>query len=95
MYTCAVRGYDQLQRRPSDWLLCPCCRTKFGYSDVGRPLEELRGEGIADGAKRGSTYAPRPPIKVVPGCSAQEHWVYPRHWRKQTSCLALTAKALL
>ncbi len=61
MYTCSVCGYDRLPRRPSDWLLCPCCRTKFGYSDVGRSTEQLRAEWIADGATWGSSYVAKPP----------------------------------
>lgn len=54
MFTCTVCGYNKLNRPPVDWLICPCCRTQFGYSDVGRDLQTLRAEWIHNGALWGS-----------------------------------------
>ena len=59
-YTCPVCGYNKLHHPPEDWLICPCCLTEFGYSDVNWGVEELRREWIASGAEWGSKATPQP-----------------------------------
>lgn len=48
---CPVCGYDNLRRPPSDYLICPCCRTEFGVSDYSWSHGELRQMWISQGAK--------------------------------------------
>jgi hypothetical protein len=61
MYTCPVCGYDQLSDPPSDWEICPCCDTFFGYSDRGRSHAVLRAAWVAEGMPWGSTVIAPPP----------------------------------
>jgi hypothetical protein len=35
---------------PSDYNICPCCGTEFGYHDAGRTYEELRSVWLHSGA---------------------------------------------
>lgn len=49
-YDCPVCGYDKLDESPADWMICPCCRTEFGYSDANRNYDELRVAWIKEGA---------------------------------------------
>jgi hypothetical protein len=45
---CPVCGY-QMSWPPSDFNICPCCATEFGYDDAGRTYEDLRNEWIKGG----------------------------------------------
>ncbi len=54
MYTCPVCGFNELPYPPEDWMICPCCNTMFGYSDVQWGNDVLRKEWIQTGAKWGS-----------------------------------------
>lgn len=58
--TCPVCGYNELTDPPADWTICPCCRTKFGYSDIEWGVDLLRAEWIKAGAKWGSKYVTQP-----------------------------------
>lgn len=49
MYTCPVCGYDQLEDPPTDYNICECCGTEFGYHDARRSHAELRQRWITAG----------------------------------------------
>ena len=49
MTTCPVCGYLMLYPA-SDFHICPCCGTEFGYDDAGRRYAELRTEWLRAGA---------------------------------------------
>lgn len=50
-YTCPVCGYDNLERPPADYHICPCCGTEFGYDDFTFSHGELRKRWIANGMR--------------------------------------------
>lgn len=50
-YICPVCGYNQLDEPPSDYNICDCCGTEFGYHDATLTHSELRKRWIAAGAK--------------------------------------------
>jgi hypothetical protein len=50
IYQCPVCGYTELPRPPSDYLICPCCGTEFGYDDYVTVHEQLRQRWMALGA---------------------------------------------
>jgi hypothetical protein len=49
MYICPVCGYDQLEDPPTDYNICECCGTEFGYHDAHRSHAELRQRWIMAG----------------------------------------------
>ncbi len=49
-YVCPVCGYAKLKYPPTDYTICPCCGTEFGYKDFAMTHEELRNQWIASGA---------------------------------------------
>ena len=47
--TCPVCGY--LMAYPAtDYHICPCCGTEFGYDDAGRTYAEIRAAWLRGGA---------------------------------------------
>jgi len=49
MYTCPVCAYPRLRYTPTDFTICPCCGTEFGYHDASRTFEQLRFDWISAG----------------------------------------------
>ncbi len=60
-YTCPVCGYDKLEEPPTDYNICECCGTEFGYHDANCSHEELRRLWIADGMPWRDRRIPPPP----------------------------------
>ncbi|MDQ2808250.1 MAG: hypothetical protein M3Z04_15260 [Chloroflexota bacterium] len=59
--TCPVCGYDKLADPPTDYNICECCGTEFGYHDARRTHGELRQQWIAAGMKWHYPLLPPPP----------------------------------
>lgn len=57
---CPVCGYDALRRPPTDYSICPCCRTEYGVSDYSWSHAELRHIWIEHGAIWGSKRVAEP-----------------------------------
>jgi len=60
MDTCPVCFFPEMREPPTDFAICPCCGTEFGYSDAGRTLDELRQGWIRDGERWHSQVFPPP-----------------------------------
>ena len=56
---CPVCGYG-MEDPPSDFNICPCCGTEFGYHDVNTSTNTLRAAWLRGGAKWWSTTDPEP-----------------------------------
>ncbi len=61
MNTCPVCGYDRLEDPPTDFNICPCCGTEFGYHDANFTHAQLRQRWIAAGAPWWAADVPPPP----------------------------------
>ena len=58
-YLCPVCGYG-MEDPPSDFNICPCCGTEFGYHDANTSTNTLRAAWLRAGAKWWSTTDPEP-----------------------------------
>jgi hypothetical protein len=47
---CPVCGFF-MRNPPTDFHICDCCGTEFGYDDAGRSHADLRAEWLRDGAR--------------------------------------------
>lgn len=45
-YKCPVCDYDELSRPPANHMICPRCKTQFGYDDFWETHEALRKKWI-------------------------------------------------
>ena len=61
MNTCPVCGYDQLEFPPTNFSICACCGTEFGYDDRVLSHQELTQEWIDAGCKWFDQGEPQPP----------------------------------
>jgi hypothetical protein len=50
-YMCPVCGYPDLEDKPINHEICPCCGSQFGYDDYLKTHAELRQEWLDGGAK--------------------------------------------
>ena len=48
-YRCPVCLFARLPYPPSDYHICPCCGTEFGYDDAEFSHEQLRQMWVASG----------------------------------------------
>ena len=60
MNICPVCGFRGLAAPPTDFIICPCCGTEFGYDDNNRSHDELRQAWLRDGARWFSEYTGPP-----------------------------------
>ncbi len=51
MFTCPVCFFSEMPDAPSDYNICPCCGTEFGFDDEFRSFADLRHQWIAQGAR--------------------------------------------
>ena len=61
-YICPVCGFDRLEYPPSDYNICPCCATEFGYHDTSFSHAQLRQRWIRAGARWWDSETPKPPF---------------------------------
>ena len=59
IYKCPVCGYD-LTEPPTNYSICPCCGTEFGYDDADASHADLRQEWVAQGCPWFSQSRPAP-----------------------------------
>ena len=50
MSICPVCGFRGLPAPPTDFIICPCCGTEFGYDDFTHTHEQLRAAWLHNGA---------------------------------------------
>jgi hypothetical protein len=60
IYQCPVCGYSGLPRPPSDYLICSCCGTEFGYDDFVTSYVQLRQRWMSLGSPWFSHTRPPP-----------------------------------
>lgn len=56
---CPVCGYE-MRDPPTDYNICPCCGTEFGYDDAYLTHDDLRVEWLRAGAPWWSPVDPKP-----------------------------------
>lgn len=71
MYRCPVCAFKGMQDPPSDYNICPCCGTEFGYDDFSSDHRDLRNEWLSRGALWWSEDEP-PPQGWSPGIQLLE-----------------------
>lgn len=57
--SCPVCGY-RMDEDPSDYAICPCCGTEFGYHTAARRHSDLRKEWLRSGGMWWSPVDPKP-----------------------------------
>ena len=61
MNRCPVCGYDRLEFPPSNYSICACCGTEFGYDDRVLTHDQLRDAWIKRGGPWFDEAEPKPP----------------------------------
>lgn len=77
-YLCPVCGYG-MEDPPSDFNICPCCGTEFGYHDANTSTNTLRAAWLRGGQNGGA----QPILNQMVGIRMCR---FPRYYRLRDHC---------